>query len=146
MAVNFDYFSGLKTSAASVTSTASTTSVASFHQKKYWFWWFDDPWHQNDQYLSLFFGIDHQKSNFLLFLAPFLSEAVEASWCYFFGNWFLKLKFFYLLKPLGTIIQQNYWSFYFWLQNSWVNFRASCDLTRKKFAGLSVAYLCTRIN
>ena len=44
--------------------------------------------------------------------APFLSEAVEASWCYFFENWFMKLKFPNLLKPLGTIIQQNYWSFY----------------------------------
>ena len=53
-------FSGLRTSAASVTSTASTTSVASmtstasFHQKIYWSWWFDDPWHQNNQYLSVF--------------------------------------------------------------------------------------------
>ena len=44
--------------------------------------------------------------------APFLSEAVEASWCYFFENWFMKLKFPNLLKPLGTIFQQNYWSFY----------------------------------
>ena len=53
-------FSGLRTSAASVTLTASTTSVASmtstasFHQKIYWSWWFDDPWHQNDQYWSIF--------------------------------------------------------------------------------------------
>jgi hypothetical protein len=53
-------FSDLRTSAASMTSTASTTSVASmtstasFHQKIYWSWWFDDPWHQNDQYWSIF--------------------------------------------------------------------------------------------
>ena len=33
-----------------------------------------------------FCGMDHQKSNFLLILAPFLSEAVEASRCYFFIN------------------------------------------------------------
>ena len=59
-----------------------------------------------------FGGIDHQKSKFLLILAPFLSEAVEDSWCYFFGNWFVKLKFPNLLKPVGTIIQQNYWSLY----------------------------------
>ena len=40
-----------------------------------------------------------------------MSEAVEASWCYFFENWFMKLKFPNFLKPLGTIFQ-NYWSFY----------------------------------
>ena len=50
-------FSGLRTSAASMTSTASMasmTSTASFHQKIYWSWWLDHSWHQNDQYLSLF--------------------------------------------------------------------------------------------
>ena len=30
----------------------------------------------------------------------------------FFENWFTKLKIYNLLKPLGTITQQNYWSFY----------------------------------
>ena len=30
-------------------------------------------------------------------LAPFLTEVVEASWCYFFENWFLTL------SPLGVI-------------------------------------------
>ena len=59
-----------------------------------------------------FCGMDHQKSKFLLILAPFLSEAVEDSRCYFFENWFMKLKIYNLLKPLGTITQQNYWSFY----------------------------------
>ena len=43
---------------------------------------------------------------FYWYLIPFLSEAVEASWCYFF------FKCPNLLKPLGTIIQQNNWSFY----------------------------------
>ena len=54
----------------------------------------------------------HQKSIFLLILAPFLSEAVEASQCYLFENWLMKLKCPNLLKPLGTIILENYWSFY----------------------------------
>ena len=58
-----------------------------------------------------FCGMDHQKCIFLLILAPFLSEAIEDSWCYFFENWFMKLKIYNLLKPLGTIIQQNCWSF-----------------------------------
>jgi hypothetical protein len=35
-----------------------------------------------------------------------------ASLCHFFENGKMKLKFPYLLKPLGTIIQQNYWPFY----------------------------------
>ena len=39
-------------------------------------------------------------------------EAVEYSGCYFFENWFMKLIIHNLLKPLGTITQQNYWSFY----------------------------------
>ena len=53
-------FPGLKTSAASMTLTASTTSVASmtstasFHQKIYSSWWLDHPYHQNDQYQFLF--------------------------------------------------------------------------------------------
>ena len=59
-----------------------------------------------------FYRMYHQKSNFSLILAPFLSEAVEASRCHFFENWLMKHKFPNLLKPLGTIIQQNYWSFY----------------------------------
>ena len=46
------------------------------------------------------------------FLAPFLSEAVEASVFYFFKNWLMKLKCQNLLKPLDTIIQENYQPFY----------------------------------
>ena len=46
------------------------------------------------------------------FLAPFLSEAVEASIFYFFKNWWMKLKCPILLKPLDTIIQENYQPFY----------------------------------
>ena len=38
--------------------------------------------------------------NIILNFKPFLSEAVEASWCYFFENWFMKLKCPNLLKPL----------------------------------------------
>ena len=53
-------FPSLRASAASMTSAASTTSMASmtftasFHLKHYWLWWLDHPWHQNDQYRSLF--------------------------------------------------------------------------------------------
>ena len=53
-------FSGLKTSAASMTSAASTASMASvastalFHQRTFWSWWLDHPWIQNDQNCSLF--------------------------------------------------------------------------------------------
>ena len=46
------------------------------------------------------------------FLAPFLSEAVEARVFYFFKNWLMKLKCPNLLKPLDTIIQENYQPFY----------------------------------
>ena len=45
------------------------------------------------------------KIHFLLILAPFLSEAVEASRCYCFENWLMTHKCQNLLKPLGTIIQ-----------------------------------------
>ena len=38
------------------------------------------------------------------FLAPFLSEAVEARVFYFFKNWLIKLKCPILLKPLETMI------------------------------------------
>ena len=56
--------------------------------------------------------MDHQKSNFSLILALFLSEAVEASRCHFFENWWMKLKCPLLLKPLATIVQENSQSFY----------------------------------
>ena len=45
-------------------------------------------------------------------LPPLLSEAVEASWCYFLENWWMKLKYPLLLKPLATIVQENSQSFY----------------------------------
>ena len=44
--------------------------------------------------------------------APFLLEAAEACQCYFFENWLMKLKCPILLKPLDTMIQESYWSFY----------------------------------
>ena len=46
------------------------------------------------------------------FLAPFLSEAVEASIFYFFKNWWMKLKCPILLKLLDTMIQEIYRPFY----------------------------------
>ena len=57
-----------------------------------------------------FSGMDHQTPTFLLILEPLLLEAVMDSQCYFFENWFVKLKFPNLRKPIGTIMQQNYWS------------------------------------
>ena len=42
----------------------------------------------------------------------FQLQRVEASQCYLFENWWIKLKFPNLLKPLGTIMQQNYQFFY----------------------------------
>ena len=101
-------FPGQKTSAGSMTSTASTTSVASmtftasFHQKN------TDPdsliipgTHMTN---TSFSGMDHQKSKFSLISEPSLSEAVEASQCYIFENWLIKLKFPNLLTPLCTNI------------------------------------------
>ena len=41
-----------------------------------------------------------------------LSKAVEASPCYFFENWLIKLKWANLFNQLDTIIQENVWSFY----------------------------------
>ena len=51
---------------------------------------------------KIFFGFNHEISHHIL--APFLSEAVEASQCHFFGNWLMKHKCPKLLKPQGTII------------------------------------------
>ena len=45
-----------------------------------------------------FCGMDHQKSFFLLILAPFVWEAVEASQYYFFENWLIKTKCHNLLN------------------------------------------------
>ena len=52
--------------------------------------------------LAPFCGMDHQRSNSSLISDTFLLEAVQASRCYFP----------HLLKPLGTLIQENYSSFY----------------------------------
>ena len=43
-------------------------------------------------------------------MVPFLSEAVdlvEASLCYFFENWLMKLKFFYLRNTTQILSKQN---------------------------------------
>ena len=100
------------TSVASTASMALMTSTASFHQKIYWSWWFDPPLHPNDQYQPLFVEWIIKNPIFHWYLTLFLSEAVEASRCNFFENWLKKHKIYYLLKPLGTINQYNYWSFY----------------------------------
>ena len=78
-------FPGLRTSAVSITSTASMTSVASMpstasiHQKIYWSWWLDHPWHPNDQYQSLFVEWIIKNPIFHWYLISFLLDAVEAS-------------------------------------------------------------------
>ena len=113
-------FPGLKTSTASLTSSASSASTTSFlnnlyspfYQNTSWFWWLDHPWHQKKPIMVLCWGMDHQKSHFSLIFDTFLSEAVKASRCYFFVNWLMKVRCLNLLKPLGTLIQENYWSFY----------------------------------
>ena len=50
-------------------------------------------------------GVKRQLVSLLLFETTlsvnFLSEAFEVSQYYFFENWLMKLKFPYLLKPLG---------------------------------------------
>jgi hypothetical protein len=111
-------FPDLRTSATSMTSTASTTSmasmtfIASFHQKKLLIVMVGSSLAPKWPIQVPFWGIDHQKSNFLLILALFLSEAVEASRYHFFENWWMKLKCPPLLKPLPTIFQENFQSFY----------------------------------
>ena len=56
-------------------------------------------------FLKKKYSYNHEISGWIL--APFLLEAVEASLCYFFENWLMKLKCQDLLKPLGTLIHQN---------------------------------------
>ena len=48
----------------------------------------------------------------ILDLPLFLSEAVDARLCYFYENWWMKLKCPLLLKPLATILQENSQSYY----------------------------------
>ena len=63
--------------------------------------------------LAPFCWMNHQKSiSISLISYTLLLEAVEASQCYFFENWLMKLKCPILLKPLDTIIQENYHVFY----------------------------------
>ena len=83
-----------------------------FIKKNDWYWWLNHFWHHNDQYLSLIGEWILENPIFHWYLVPFLSEAVEASPCYFFQNWLIKLKCPILLKPLDTITQENYQSFY----------------------------------
>jgi hypothetical protein len=72
------------TSVASAASMASMTSTASFHQKIYRSWWFDHPYHPNDQYQSLFVEWIIKNPIFNWYLILFLSKDVEAIGCYFF--------------------------------------------------------------
>ena len=82
-------------------------------------------WLQSFRFLNsaLFWWFEN---NFFLessrILAPFRLEAVEASICLFFENWGMKLKCPNLPKTLGTILQQNYWSFPHSEPSSFVHF------------------------
>ena len=108
-------FPDLRASAASVTSTASMALVASVTFtaiKKILILIVGSSLAPKWPIQVPFCRMYHQKSTFSLILAPFLSEAAEASQCYFFENWLMKLKCPILLKPLDTMIQENYWSFY----------------------------------
>ena len=95
------------TSTASTTSMASMTSTSSFHQNFYWSWRLDHPWHPNDQYRPLFMEWIIKIPFFHWYMIPSLSEAVEASRCYFFKNRLKKLKCPNFLKPLAAIIQKK---------------------------------------
>ena len=70
-------FSGLRTSAVSMTSTASMTSVASMtstasiHQNTYWSWCLDHSWHPNGQCQSLFVEWIIKIQFFHWYLIPF---------------------------------------------------------------------------
>ena len=85
-------FSGLRLSAASLTSPASATSMAStaskalFHQRTSWFWWLYHAWHQKDQYCPLFVEWIIKNPNFHWYPISFLLEAVETSPYYYFEN------------------------------------------------------------
>ena len=98
-------------STASTASVASMTYTTSFHQKKNdWYWWLDHPWHQNDQYWSLIVERILKNPIFHWYLVCTLSVG---------GCWGQPMLLFSkpvddpnLLKPIGTIIQENYQSFY----------------------------------
>ena len=100
-----DTYAASLNSAASETSMALVTSKAIFPQKNFRFWWFHPHWHQNDQYWSLFGNWIIKNANFYWYLAIFLSEAVETSRHYFFGNKLIKLKCPHLLKVLLTFFK-----------------------------------------
>ena len=80
------------TSVVFAASVASTASTVIFSQRISWSWWFHHPWHQNDQYWSLFMEYNIKFFIFHWYMVPFLSEAVEVSLCYFFENWLMKCK------------------------------------------------------
>ena len=67
------------------------------------------PWHQNYQNWSLFFGMNHQKSIFLLINDTL---AVRGCWGQLMLLFWKLVEFPNLLNSLGTMIQDNYESFY----------------------------------
>ena len=85
-------FLAWETLAASMTSTASTISVASmtfsasFHQKNHWAWFFHRPWHQNNLFFSDNVDWIIKNSIFSWFLTPFLCWGCGGQGCYFYPN------------------------------------------------------------
>ena len=92
-------FQGLKNfcSLIDLSSLCNLTGLNSIYSpifpKSSWSWWFDHQWHQNDQYQTFCVEWIIKNPNFYWYMVLFLSEAVEASLCYFFKNWLVKLKF-----------------------------------------------------
>ena len=91
---------GLRTFAASLTSTASTTlvasmtSTASFHHTNYWSWWFGSSLAPKWSKPVPFYGMDHQKSYFLLMISDTLSVG---------GCWGQRMLFFWTLVDLSQM-------------------------------------------
>ena len=85
---------------------------ASFHQKKYWSWLLDHPWHPNDKYWSLF--VERIIKNPIFTNIWYFSDG--GCWgrpMLLFCQWWDETHLCpNLLKLLGTLTQENYWSFY----------------------------------
>ena len=105
-------FLGLRKSAASLASStfaaslASTTSTTQLYHSTSWSWWFDHPWHQNDQYYCSLLWNGSSKVQFLT------DRWYPFSLCYFFENWFQISKFHNLMYLKVTLYLRNYQSWY----------------------------------
>ena len=100
-----------------------------------------------------FCRMDHQKSFFFTEFSTLSvggchnlgQPTVEASQCYFFENWFIKLKYPSLLKPIATVIQQSYWSLYPSGPFTFTRYTMRHPLAQNAFMDKTIASL-TKIN